>query len=59
MAASQVEVVGPEGGAAVNFVHMHAELIEWSQVLTYTTIAFGTVILLIIVAVLVTLLIRS
>lgn len=53
MAVQQVEVVGPEAGLPVDWVHMHAELVEWQQVLTYAIVAFGAVLLLVLVALLV------
>jgi hypothetical protein len=48
----QVEVVGPEagGGVPVDWLHLHGELVEWDRVLTFSILAFGTILLLIAVA---------
>lgn len=52
MSVQQVEVVGPvEGGnVAIDWLHMQGELVEWDRLLTYTVIAFGTLLLLFLVA---------
>jgi hypothetical protein len=52
MAVSQVEVVGPASGGnvPVDWLHLQAEAVEWDQILTYALIAFGTVLLLFVVA---------
>lgn len=54
MSVQQVEVVGPEstGSAPVDWLHLQGELIEWDRVLTYAVIAFGMLLLLVLVALL-------
>jgi hypothetical protein len=54
VSVQQVEVVGPEAGGSVpvDWLHQQAELVEWDRVLTYAVIAFGMLVLLVLVAIL-------
>lgn len=53
MAVQQVEVLNAGGTEAVNWTQLHTELLEWNKITIYAGIAFGTVVILFLVAILV------